>query len=111
MEPIYKAKVHADNDYPVKMREQASTQSNVLAKVPQGTIVDVLGIIGSDEGDWGFIMYNDQIGYMMNQFLLPIDETNAGANGATVTANKETLEMWANSLEKLAKNIREIIEK
>ena len=105
MEPIYQAKVHAEgNDYPVKMREQASTNSDVLAKIQQGTIVDVLGIVGSDEGDWGFILYNGQTGYMMNKFLLPVNEGEA--DGEPVTVDRDDLESWALLLEKVAEEMR-----
>lgn len=108
MEPIYQAKVHAEgNDYPVKMREQASTKADVLAKIPQGTIVDVLGIVGSDEGDWGFILYGDQTGYMMNKFLLPVNEDEAGEEEDMVIVPRETLETWADVLEEMAREIRE----
>ena len=109
MEPIYKAKVHADNDYPVKMREQASTQSNVLAKIPQGAIVDVLGIIGSDEGDWGFISYNDQIGYMLNKFLLPIND--GGTNEEDVTVLRNELEYIETTLEGLIERVKKVTGK
>lgn len=108
MEPINQAKVHAEgNDYPVKMREQASTKADVLAKIPQGTIVDVLGFVGSDEGDWGFILYNGQTGYMMNQFLLPINEDATNEQEQTVTVNGAELETWADVLEEMARDIRE----
>ncbi len=109
MEPIYQAKVHADNDYPVKMREQASTKAEVLAKIPQGTIVDVLGIVGSDEGDWGFILYGDQTGYMMNKFLVPVNEGEA--DGETVPVRLFDLECIEAALEGLAESIKEIIGK
>lgn len=112
MEPIYQAKVHAEgNDYPVKMREQASTKANVLAKIPQGTIVDVLGIVGSDEGDWSFILYNGQTGYMMNQYLLPVNEGVTDGDEDTVSVSHAHLEYIATALNDLAESIRELIGK
>lgn len=109
MEPMYRAKVHADHDYPVKMREQASVQSNVLAKIPQGTIVDVFGVIGGDEGVWGFISYNDQLGYMRNKFLLPINE--GGTNEETVTILQSELEYIATTLEGLIERVKNVTGK
>ena len=108
MEPIYQATVHADNDYPVKMRAQASTKADVLAKIPQGTVVDVLGIVGSDEGDWGFILYGDQTGYMMTKFLLPVNN-EAGEEDGNVTVRRAQLEFIADTLNDLVENIREMI--
>lgn len=107
MEPIYQAKVHADNDYPVKMREQASTKSEVLAKIPKGTIVDVLGIVGSNEGDWGFIRYGGKTGYMMTKFLEPVKEEEADEENVTV--RRAQLEYIAATLYDLADSIREMI--
>ena len=105
MEPIYQAKVHAEgNDYPVKMRAQPNTSAEVLAKIQQGTIVDVMGIVGSDEGDWSFILYGDQTGYMMNKFLLPVNEDETEAE--TVTVHRETLEEWEAVMEEMAEAIR-----
>lgn len=111
MEPIYQAKVYAEgNDYPVKMREQASTQSGILARIPQGTIVNVLGIVGSDEGDWGFILYGDQTGYMMNKFLIPLSN-DGEADGETVTVPGADLKEWGDVLEAMVRDIREKLGK
>lgn len=107
MKAIYQAKVHADNDYPVKMRAEASTKAEILAKIPQGEIVDVLGTVGSNEGEWGFILYGDQTGYMMRKFLLPVNEAEADDDGETVTVNRAELEIWADTLESLLDEIRD----
>lgn len=108
MEPIYQAKVHADNDYPVRMREQPRTNSEILAKIPQGTIVDVLGIVGSNEGDWGFIRYGGKTGYMMTKFLEPVKEEEE-ADEENVTIRRAQLEYIAATLYDLADSIREMI--
>ena len=111
MEPIYQAKVHAEgNDYPVKMRVQARTSAKILAKIPQGTIVDVLGIVGSDEGDWGFILYNGQTGYMMKQYLIPVHDGDEDEEDM-VKVPRETLETWADVLEEMARDVRERLGK
>ena len=115
MEPIYQAKVYADNEYPVKMREQASTKAEVLAKIPQGTIVDVLGIVGSDEGDWGFILYGGQTGYMMDKFLRPVyggdEDEKTETDGETVVVTRETLEEWEAVMEEMAEALRGLLGK
>lgn len=114
MEPIYQAKVHAEgNDYPVKMRAQASTKADVLAKIPQGTIVDVLGIVGSDEGYWGFILYNGQTGYMMKQYLIPEMEGPIGdpEEEECIPVSRETLEEWEAVMEEMAEALRAMLGK
>ncbi|MBR4539011.1 MAG: SH3 domain-containing protein [Clostridia bacterium] len=112
MEPIYQAKVHAEgNDYPVKMRAQARKNVKILAKIPQGTIVNVLGIVGSDEGDWGFILYNGQTGYMMNQYLIPVNDGDEDEEQDMVMVPRETLETWADVLEEMARDMRERLGK
>lgn len=102
MEPIYQAKVCAEgNDYPVKMRAQPRANADVLAKIPQGEIVDVL----DDAGEWDFILYNGMTGYMMNKFLVPVNEGET--DGETVNVDRETLETWADVLEEMARDMRE----
>ena len=102
MEPIYQATVHAEgNDYPVKMRADDSPNAEVVAKIPQGTIVDVLGNVISG---WDFIQYNGMTGYMMSKFLMPVNESEADEE--TVTVPRETLEEWESVMEEMAEAIR-----
>ena len=103
MEPIYQAKVHADNDYPVKMRAQPSINADVLAKIDQGTVVDVVG----DAGEWSRILYNGQTGFMMNKFLIPVTDEE----GEMVAVPRETLREWEAVMEEMAEAIRDILER
>ena len=67
---LYQAAVYAENGYPVKMRKQPSTGAGVCAKIPIGTVVDVL-----DELDgWAKIGLDGQTGYMMRKFLSKEDD-------------------------------------
>ena len=107
MEVIYRARVFVDaNDFPVKMRADASKNADVIAKVPEDSIVDVLGIVGSRDGDWCLIRYNDMTGYMMRQFLIPVEDEETGE---TVEISVSDLEVWASTLEDLAESIRDKI--
>lgn len=64
----YYATVYAaSNSYPVRMRSGAGTGFSVLAKVPQGTKVQVL----SESNGWCYINYNGTTGYMMKTYLVP----------------------------------------
>ena len=104
MEPVYQAKAHAEgNDYPVKMRTQPNANADVLAKIPQGEIVDVI----SDGGKWSFILYGDQTGYMMNKFLIPVKDDEGDKDEEMAAVSCETLETWANALEEMARDMRE----
>lgn len=80
-ETMYKAKVRwPQNDYPVKMRREPNSVSEIITRVPQGTVVDVLGEIGTKEdGMWGYIRLEDgTTGYMMLKFLERINESPEG---------------------------------
>lgn len=61
----YKGKVIADSGSTVRMRSAASSSANVLASVPLGEIVEVIGEV---EG-WYQIEYNGYSGYMMSKFI------------------------------------------
>lgn len=67
-EPLYRAVVTAENDYPVRMRANPSQSSRILAQVPQGTEVEVNDVLDG----WSAITYNGKAGYMMTNFLIPV---------------------------------------
>ena len=84
---LYQAAVYAENGYPVKMRKQPSTGAGVCAKIPIGTVVDVL-----DELDgWALIGLDGQIGYMMRDFLRPVSDGAPGIDGETVLISRSNL--------------------
>ena len=49
----------------LNMRAAASSEAEVLAEIPNGTKLRVL----DKEGDWTRVGYDDQIGYLTNQYL------------------------------------------
>ena len=90
---MHKAKVYAENGYPVKMRQAPDTQAAVITKVDVGEIVEVMGEIGTEEtGMWGFIRRdNGQTGYMMAKFLIPENAETGGEKAdfpVTLTAEE-----------------------
>ena len=70
-EILYRARVWADNGYPVKMRKLPSTQSTVLTQVPLNSVVEVLG---ETDSAWSAISYQGKDGYMMRKFLIPLHD-------------------------------------
>ena len=90
-EVLYRAVVHADNGYPVKMRSKPDCNSNILAKIPLGVTVNVLDELNG----WAKIGVDGQTGYMMLKFLskegdVPdIDDGNS--DGSTVTISRAHL--------------------
>lgn len=70
MEALYEAVVTADNQYPVKLRNQPSTKGKVIASIEQGTVAQVL-----EETDdaWARVSVAGETGYMMRQFLMRAD--------------------------------------
>ncbi len=53
------------DDLRLNLRAEATTESAVLAEIPNGTTMRVL----SQEGEWSYVGYDEQIGYLMNQYL------------------------------------------
>lgn len=102
-EPMYQAIVKVNgNTYPVKMRLGPTTKSSVVASIPQGTVVDVLGVVSGEDStqEWGFIRANNQTGYMMNKFLVPANsEPSDGVSGAALAVNRADLETVKMALE------------
>lgn len=72
-EVLYKAVVHADNGYPVKMRLLPNAQSKILVQVPLGAKVEVIGEV---DATWAAISYQGGNGYMMRKFLQREDAEN-----------------------------------
>lgn len=73
--------VTSENGAPVKMRRTASTSLPYLYSLPVGTIVQA--VTGTD-GEWTEVYYKDTHGYIMSQFLIPLDDTaDDGGSGAS----------------------------
>lgn len=66
---LYQAKIIASSGSTVNMRKSPSKTADKLIAIPIGETVDVL-----EEGtEWNRIAYNNQIGYMMKEFLKKIE--------------------------------------
>lgn len=103
MECLYKATVHAENGYPVKMRKLPSTQSSIILQVPLGATVEVTGEVDTV---WSAINYQGKDGYMMRKFLRksdsePISGTAVAVNRADLETMKTALETALNIIDKL----------
>lgn len=96
MDPLYFAIVTADNNYPVKMRNTATTNGKILAQVPQGSKVEVLE---ETNDTWAKISWQGITGYMMRKFLANSDEDDLD-----ITEELENLrDQMVNMLETLDK--------
>lgn len=73
----YQAKVVAESGSTVNMRKSPDRSSEVLYRVPLGTIVDVY----FGDAEWHEIKYKNQHGYMMTKFLSPIIDFVPDSNG------------------------------
>lgn len=103
MECLYKATVHANNGYPVKMRKLPSAQSSIILQVPLGATVEVTGEV---DAVWAAINYQGKDGYMMRKFLRksdsePISGTAVAVNRANLETVKTALETALNIIDKL----------
>jgi len=100
VEPIYQAIVRAEgNKYPVRMRAEASKDSEIVAKIEQGETVDVLGIVGGDEGEWGFILWHSMNGYMQKKFLIPANSGPSENDHDILTVSRTDWETVKTALE------------
>ena len=85
MQVLYKAKVWADNGYPVRLRTGPGSKYDIIAEVPLGSAVDVLE---ETNGAWSTIQFGGQAGYMMRKFLIREEEAPIGD---TVTISRTKL--------------------
>ena len=63
-----------NSDY-LNLRQEPSTSSNILAKMPKDATFEIL----SEDGDWYKIQYNDYTGYVSKQYV-KVNETIANNN-------------------------------
>lgn len=104
-EPLYRAVVKAENDFPVRMRANPSQSSRIIAQVPQGSEVEVTDVMDG----WSAITYNGQAGYMMTKFLVHVgaDEsqdappTDDNEERAQLETAKVAMETALNIIDKL----------
>ena len=54
-----------DDNIQLNMRAEGNSEGDILAQIPNGTDLRVL----SNDGEWTRVGYNDEIGYLMNQYL------------------------------------------
>ena len=96
-EPLFRAIVTAENDFPVRMRANPSQSSKIVAQVPQGAEVEVMDVLDG----WSAITYNGQAGYMMTTFLVPVgaDESQDDAPPTDDAELREQLETAKVALE------------
>ena len=94
---LYRARVWADNGYPVKMRKLPGTQSAVLLQVPLGSVVEVTGEVNET---WAAVIYQGKSGYMMRKFLIPL---NGEENDALIEIRRirELLQEAMDALDRL----------
>ena len=106
METPYQAFVTADNGKTVNLRAKPDIKSTIISRVTVGATVTVL----DEMGEWDKVSHSGKTGYMMDKYLWPVNE-NEGEDqdgGDTVTMPRETLDTWADMLEEMAANIREL---
>ena len=66
IKPLYQAIITANNAFPINMRQLPDINSPLIAKIPQGTTVDILNEVNED---WALIKYENLQGYVMRKFL------------------------------------------
>ena len=88
----------------VNMRRTPGRSSDILAKVPVGADVQVLG----DSGQWCQISYGDRTGYMMSNY---IEYVGQGGESDTITADdRNQIDRALTAMEQYARGITEQVE-
>lgn len=78
-----------NTNLPINMREARSTGSRILAEIPQGTMVELIGA-GTE---WSQIKYDGKTGYVLTKFIQSGGEgEHGGANDEMILINKAELE-------------------
>lgn len=89
--------VTSPNGQPVNMRQLANTSSSIVAKVPVGEQVNVLGV--TDTG-WTHVTWKKYTGWMMSKFLTGEEEQGQQpADGTTGQIGQEEIETLIQGLE------------
>lgn len=87
--------VKTQNGGPLNMRREASTSSSVLAQIKNGTKLEVEKI----DDTWSKTTFNSKIGYVMNKFLVEIDEAKTKEDLQKIyNSLKETLSLIEQAL-------------
>jgi uncharacterized protein YgiM (DUF1202 family) len=86
------AVVDDDQGGTVRLRDQPSLDGAVLANVPDGSLLEVLG--GPVQGDgysWYPVAYDGETGYMASTYLAPYDGSGGGAGDTAVVTDRVNL--------------------
>lgn len=107
MEVPYQAIATADSGKTVNLRQGPDKKSVIITRVPVGDTVTVL----DELGEWDQVRYGGKNGYMMAEYLQPVmnDSDEDQEDGDTVTVPRETLDTWADVLEEMARDIRDVL--
>lgn len=119
--------VTSENGAPVNMRESASVNSRIVARVPVGSEVIVMKV---DKNGWTGVKYGRHDGYMMTKFLkpkeddvTPIDPDDNGNNDdgsykteaetyrLALVETRDTIQEEIERLNKLVSNINEVLDR
>ena len=119
--------VTSENGAPVNMRESASVNSRIVARVPVGSEVIVMKV---DKNGWTGVKYGRHDGYMMTKFLKPKEDdvtpidpddngndddgsykTEAETYRLALVGTRDTIQEEIERLNKLVSNINEVLDR
>ena len=76
----------------VRLREEPSLDSAVVANVPNGSLLEVLaGPVQGDGHAWYRVAYDGETGYMAGEFLAPYDGSGGQAGDTAVVVDRVNL--------------------
>ena len=119
--------VTSENGAPVNMRESASVNSRIVARVPVGSEVIVMKV---DKNGWTGVKYGRHDGYMMTKFLKPKEDdvtpidpddngndddgsykTEAETYRLALVGTRDTIQEEIERLNKLVSYINEVLDR
>ena len=102
-----RAMAYANSGKTENLRQGPDKKSALIARVPIGEEVRILET-HTDGSAWNKVSYGGKTGYIMTKYLL-FDHVETEQDGDGVTVPRETLEVWADVLEDMAQDMRELI--
>ena len=79
----------------LNMRSEPNTNCTILAKIPIGTIVDILKF----DGDWGYINYNGNDGWISMDYAVLYDDSHSDNSKYAVNWNVIDVSKWQGDID------------
>lgn len=94
LEAQHKPGKHMTTASVLNIRAETTTSSQVVGKIPLGTVVTITSI----SGEWGKITYNNIEGWINLQYAVPYDDTHSDTSAYAVKWNVIDISKWQGNI-------------